>query len=310
MQNLEQESQQPGLTEVPNSGWDRRLRLFRAGDEVDTAALITERYVVILDTMATPELAAAMMDLVRPELAGRHLLVINTHADYDHCWGNALFAAPGGAYPAPILAHEQARERLHSDEARQYLERRQRTASRFANVRLVAPTITFTSGLRVDGGDLTLELIPTPGHTVDHVSVWIPELRLLLAGDAAEQPFPYVEAAETLPILRQSLEQLAALNAATVIPCHGGTTDPALLTRNIAYFNEVERRVQRALASGQVAADWREREGIAEMIGMPFEQALKDMEVSPAYSEDDMYRTFHRAAVRAMLANLQAAETY
>ncbi|HEY7348741.1 MAG TPA: MBL fold metallo-hydrolase [Ktedonobacterales bacterium] len=305
MEQIEQEGQQPRLIEVPNSGWDSRLRLFRAGDEVDTSVLVTDRYVVVIDTMAAPELAAAIIEMIHPSLAGRQLLVINTHADYDHCWGNALFAAPGGAYPAPIIAHEQARKRLHSEEARQYLAQRQQKASRFANVRLVAPTITFTDSLLIDGGDLTLELIPTPGHTEDHLSVWIPELRLLLAGDAAEQPFPYIEAAETLPILRRSLKRLAALNAATVIPCHGDTTDPALITSNSAYFDEVERHARAALASGLVPTDWRERADIAEIISLPFEQALKNLGADPAYSKDDMYRTFHRAAVRATLAHLQ-----
>jgi glyoxylase-like metal-dependent hydrolase (beta-lactamase superfamily II) len=267
--------------------------------------LVTAQYVFIIDTMATPELARALLEAARPALEGRQLLVINTHADYDHCWGNAIFAGPDALYPAPIIAHEQARWRLCSEEARQSLEQRQQTGARFANVRLVAPTITFGDGLRIDGGDLTLELIPTPGHTIDHIAIWIPELRLLLAGDAAEHPFPFVEEAAALPILRQSLARLAALNAATVIPCHGGTTDPALLLHNIAYFDEVERHARRALAANLTPPDWREREDIAEMIGLPYEQALKIAEADPAYSEDTLYRGFHLAAVRATLANLQ-----
>ncbi len=305
---MKQEGQPPRLREIPNSGWDKRLRLFRDGHEVDTAALVTQRYVVIIDTLATPESAAAMMKLLRPTLAGRDLLVINTHADYDHCWGNTLFAWPDGAYPAPIIAHEEARKRLQSAEARQYLAERQQKEARFAHVRLVAPTITFTGGLRIEGGDLTLELLPTPGHTVDHCSIWIPELRLLLAGDAAEHPFPGVDEdqPETLPTLRHSLEQLAALNAATVIPCHGGTTDPALITRNIAYFAEIERHARASRAAGLVPPDWRAREDIAEIIGLPFEQAVKDAEADPATIED-FYRIFHLAAVRATLANLQAS---
>jgi glyoxylase-like metal-dependent hydrolase (beta-lactamase superfamily II) len=303
---MEDENRQPRLTEIPNSGWDERLRLFRAGQEVDTSVLITRRYVVIIDTMATPELAAAILEAARPSLEGRQLLVVNTHADYDHCWGNAVFATPGGVHPAPIIAHERARERLRSAEARERLQQRQQKEPRFANVRLVAPTITFTDNLLIDGGDLTLELISTPGHTPDHIAIWVPELRLLLAGDAAEQPFPYVEEAEALPILRQSLERLVALNAATVIPCHGGTTDPALLARNIAYFDAVEQHARSALAAGRAAPDWQERADIAEMVGFPFEQALKELGADPAYSEDDMYRNFHHAALRATLANLRA----
>ena len=296
------------LAEVPNNGWDRRLRLFRAGDEVDTGALITQRYVVVIDTMATPELAAAILESVRPSLAGRQLLVINTHADYDHCWGNATFASPGGTYPAPIIAHEQARARLRREETCQYLAERQQAEPRFANVRLVEPTITFTSGLLIDGGDLTLKLLPTPGHTEDHISIWIPELHLLLAGDAAEHPFPYVEEAATLPVLRRSLTRLAALDAAAVIPCHGGTTDPALITRNIAYFDKVERRARSALAAGLIPPGWHECEDIAEIIGLSFEEAIKDTGTTPA-SIPAGYRSFHQAAVRAMLANLQASES-
>ncbi len=301
---MEDEGQQPRLREIPTNGWDERLRLFRAGDEVDTSVLVTERYVLIIDTMATPELAEALLESVRPSLEGRQLLVINTHADYDHCWGNAIFATPGGVHPAPIIAHERARERLSSAEARESLQQRQQKEPRFANARLVAPTITFTDRLRIDGGDLTLELIPTPGHTEDHIAVWIPELRLVLAGDAAEQPFPYVEEAEALPLLRQSLERLAALNAAIVIPCHGGTIDAALLTRNLAYFDEVERRARGALASGLVSPDWRERADSDEMIGLPYALALQYVGANPAATAD-LYRSFHLAAVRATLTNLQ-----
>gem|GEM_PF-313417 len=298
------QAEQPRLAEVPNSGWDERLCLFRAGNEVDTSVLVTQRYLVIIDTMATPELADAIVESVRALLAGRQLLAINTHADYDHCWGNAAFASPVGAYPAPIIAHEQAGVRMQSNEARQYLAQRQQAEARFASVRLVAPTITVTTGLRIDGGDLTLELLPTPGHTEDHISIWIPELRLLLPGDAAEHPFPYVEEAKTLPTLRRSLARLAALDAATVMPCHGGTTDSALITRNLAYFDEVERRGRSALASGLVPPDWRERADIAEIIGLPFAQAAKESGADPA-SIPEFYRSVHLAAVRAMLTNLQ-----
>ncbi|HEU5367055.1 MAG TPA: hypothetical protein VFU69_01270, partial [Ktedonobacterales bacterium] len=141
-------------------------------------------------------------------------------------------------------------------------------------------------------------------HTEDHIAIWIPELRLVLAGDAVEYPFPSVEEAETLPILRRSLERLAALNAAMVIPCHGGTTEAALITRNLAYFDEIERHARSALASGLVSPDWRERADSDEMIGLPYATALQYVGANPAATAD-LYRSFHLAAVRATLTNLQ-----
>src|SRR5262249_47505665 len=153
---------EPELSEVPNSGWDVRLRVFRAGDEVDTFALITARYVVLVDTMSTPELAEHILDRVRADVQGRQLLVVNTHADWDHCWGNAAFTMPRGSTTAPILGHELAAVRLSGPEERETLARKRAEEPRFASVRLVAPTITFRDGLlRIAGGDLTLELLPT-----------------------------------------------------------------------------------------------------------------------------------------------------
>ncbi|MGZ3582146.1 MAG: MBL fold metallo-hydrolase [Ktedonobacterales bacterium] len=295
--------------EVPNGGWDSRVRVFRAGDEVDTFALVTQRYLILIDTMSTPELSAEVVALLASEREGRQLLVINTHADYDHCWGNATFATPSSAYPAPIIAHERCLARMRSAAARASLERRQKADSRFASVRLVEPTITFDKRLHIEGGDLTLECFPTPGHTEDHIALWVPELRLIFAGDAAEHPFPHVDNGETLPILLRSLEHIAAYDPAVVLPCHGGTITPNLPARNVAYFATVERLTRAALAGGRVppeAAGWTEPddqadiERLPELIDFSYEKALRqcgaDVDSTPAF-----YRDFHQDAIKSTI---------
>src|SRR5579871_1622954 len=110
------------VSEVPNAGWDRRIHLFRAGHEVDTYAVVTERSVVFVDTTATPEDAAMIVEAMRPHLETRLPLVVNTHADYDHAWGNAAFATPGGTCPAPIIGHRLTSERLRGGADAAYLE--------------------------------------------------------------------------------------------------------------------------------------------------------------------------------------------
>ncbi|MGZ6392004.1 MAG: MBL fold metallo-hydrolase [Ktedonobacterales bacterium] len=295
--------------EVPNGGWDSRVRVFRAGDEVDTFALVTQRYLILIDTMSTPELSAEVAALLASEREGRQLLVINTHADYDHCWGNATFATPSSAYSAPIIAHERCLARMRSAAARASLERRQKADSRFASVRLVEPTITFDKRLHIEGGDLTIECFPTPGHTEDHIALWVPELRLIFAGDAAEHPFPHVDNGETLPILLRSLEHIAAYDPAVVLPCHGGTITPNLPARNVAYFATVERLTRAALAGGRVppeAAGWTEPddqadiERLPELIDFSYEEALRqcgaDVDSTPAF-----YRDFHQDAIKSTI---------
>lgn len=290
----------PSLVEVPNAGWDARLRIFRSRDgEVDTYALVSARSVVLVDTTSLPAISARLVELLRPALAGRHLLVVNTHADYDHAWGNATFA-PDGPFPAPIIAHEQARVRMESGPERERLARMQAAEPVFAGVRLVPPTLTFAERLTIHGGDLTIELLHTPGHTPDHVSVWVSEPRLLLVGDAAEHPFPEVGGAEDIPLLRASLLRLAAQGPAMVFPCHGGTTDPSLLARNAAYFDALERHAREAIMDGTLPADWAEREDVPDVLGFPFEEAVRIAGADPA-AIPAFYRNFHRANGRAMV---------
>jgi glyoxylase-like metal-dependent hydrolase (beta-lactamase superfamily II) len=298
--NAKQTGNPDAVVELPNGGWDPRVRMFRAADEVDTVALITERYVVLLDTMSTPAQAEAILAYVRADLAGRQLLVLNSHADYDHCWGNAVFASPGGAQPAPIIAHRLAYERLTGSEDAGHLAGRQAENARFASVRLVPPTISFEGELRIDCGDLTLHLVPAPGHSPDQVVVWIPESRLLLAADAAEHPIPYVKDPATIPQFRETLHDLLDLEPATVLPCHGGTTSPDLIHRNIAYFDALERRVRAALAAGSVTAAQAEDPELPELITMPIAEPAAIAGIEPS-AVTDFYRQSHRRAVRAML---------
>jgi glyoxylase-like metal-dependent hydrolase (beta-lactamase superfamily II) len=228
------------VSEAP-LGLDPRIRRFRCGDEVDTFVVATERWLVIVDTHSTPALALQLAEqCVGPGDAGR-LLVVNTHADYDHAWGNQIFSGPEARYPAPIIGHLLCAERLTGDDAlasRAKLDETQ--PGRFDDLVLTPPNITVgDEGLTIDGGDLSLILVHTPGHTEDHFSIWIPELRIVLAADAAEQPFPHVDTLEGIAQARTSLVRLQELDPLHVLPCHGDTTEPALLERNIAYLDAV-----------------------------------------------------------------------
>ncbi len=302
-------------------GWDARLRGFHCGDEVDCFALVTTRYLIFCDTSATTEQAAAIVASLTAELRGRLPLVILSHADYDHCWGNAVFA-PDGALPATIIGHALTRERLLSQEALTELAEKRRIEPRFASVRLVAPDIAFTERLEVAGGDLSLELLHASGHTPDHSVIWIPTLRLLLAGDAVERPFPYVHSGAALPTLRATLARLEAMDAESIAVCHGAIADPALIGRNIAYFDEVERRCRAALTHSPTLAgraqtdandaDEETSEGVNEAtealeqaVAFPYAEALRLAETPPDAAQA-FYRRFHRAAIRATLAWLGA----
>ena len=95
---------------VTNEGWDERILVCRNAPLVDTFIVVTARYVVLVDTMINPATAEKMMERAKEHLVdGRLLLVVNTHADYDHCWGNQLFAGPRSHNRQPALRRPPCR---------------------------------------------------------------------------------------------------------------------------------------------------------------------------------------------------------
>jgi glyoxylase-like metal-dependent hydrolase (beta-lactamase superfamily II) len=289
---------------VPNAGWDHRILVARCGSLVDVFVIVAERYVVLVDTLINPQTAAELLRIAEPHLAGRQLLVVNTHSHWDHAWGNQLFAGAGARHPAPIIATRRCAELLRSPEAQRKLaQKRADEPLRFGAVELVAPTLLFEDRLVIDGGDLTLELFATPGHATDHIAIYIPQIRTLLSGDAAELPFPFVESAATFPALRDSLARMAALEPEVALYCHAPeASGPALLHRNIDYFDELERRCRAALAGGAPARPPEDAD-VEALVGFSFAEAI------PAdHAEQELsgfYRPGHQAAIRAMLEHLE-----
>lgn len=228
---------------------DDRIVIVRVGDEVDAVFVRTERFNVLIDTLGTPELCGMALDLLDEQMKARPLVVVNSHMDWDHFWGNAAIAGR-----APIIAHAAALDRLRAPSTREVLRDKASRDSRFRNVDLIGPDITFSGSMTLNGGDLTLELIHTPGHTPDHIAVWIPELRTCLAVDAVEYPIPEVwsKTAGDLRLIRSSLARIRDLNARLVIPAHGRTYSPSAVDENLTYFQALADRVG-SLSESQLA---------------------------------------------------------
>ncbi|EFH90195.1 MBL fold metallo-hydrolase [Ktedonobacter racemifer] len=285
---------------------DERVRVFRSAFaeseekglmEVDAYAIITRDYVVVCDTLLCPEDMEAVLREVQDELAGRQLLVVNSHADWDHTWGNNYFQ---GRHAAPIIAHASCRERMLAKEAQEGLDEYQKRFDCFQHVVLRPPTLTFNDQLTIEGGDLTLQLLHTPGHQRDQVSLWIPELRLLLAFDVAEFPLPSLESEQAAPLMLSSLERLCALQPERVLCGHGKRNSVATLTGNLAYFREIERRA-RLLLSQMPLPQFKENElkSAPNLLGFSFEEAIATLE-GPC-EDDKFYRWVHNQNCRHIL---------
>jgi glyoxylase-like metal-dependent hydrolase (beta-lactamase superfamily II) len=288
------------VEEIHYPNLDARIRVFRHGEVVDTFVVVTRRYLIPIDTGTRPEGMEQVMEAVSDELGSRTLLAINTHADWDHVWGNGLFLAPDAHFPAPVIAHRLAAERMRAPRAAEQLASMQATEPEvYGRAAWWIPTLLTDRIVHIDGGDLSIELIPTPGHTPDHYALWIPELRLVLAGDAAEMPFPLVSQGGSLTEIRASLRRMAALDPAIALYCHApGVTSPDLLQRNSRYFDELESRC-RERGPGLLHA-----EQPAEVLDWPAQEAATPAWIAPDGDTLDFYRRFHDANIRASAREL------
>ena len=296
-----------GVFLVPEMSSDPRIRVFRRtlnivgefeGMEVDAYIVITDNYLVVFDTLLCPEDVQVMMQVVQDQLAGRQVLVVNSHADWDHAWGNAYFTREQAV---PIIAHEYGLVRMQSEEARAELADYQQRYPIFHNVKLIPATLTFNQKLTIHDGNLTIELFAAPGHHLDHIATWIPQLSLLLAFDAVEKPLPCIEDAAGVPSMFATLERFLALQPERVLCSHGKTTSPELVKANLAYLREIEQRCHVLLLQRRPTPQ--ELEHASALINYPLDEVI-------AGSTEPVDRTFygwaHDANVRYVMQWLLA----
>ncbi|WP_427024347.1 MBL fold metallo-hydrolase [Aureimonas ureilytica] len=276
-------------------GLDPRVSIVRLGETVDAVFVRTARFNVLVDTLDTPDACRQALALLEGPVRDRPLVVVNSHMDWDHFWGNV---AVGDR--AVIIAHETALQRYRAPSVREVLREKAAEEERYRSVELLAPSVTFSGSMCLDGGDLTLELLHTPGHTPDHVAVWIPELKTCLAVDAVEDPIPEVwsDDPKHLRALLASLSMIQGLGAEHVVLAHGQTSSPAIVAKNLAYFSELMRRAK--------AVDWGAH--ASDDLPLPAGLGLFDVTAEPPGFPPEMrafYDAFHRTNLRAVVRTLR-----
>lgn len=194
------------------------------------AVILGERYTIVFDTLYSPRDMVPVLALAGGRR--RPILVINSHADYDHAWGNAAF--PG----VPIIGHAACRERLLV-EGDALLEKQREDPEEYATSSLVPPDLVFTDTMRIDAGGFTVVLHHLPGHTRDCLVAHIPEHRLLLAGDCAETPIPLLNDGPLDGWIAALRGWADPALVETVVSSHGPISGIALLRRNADYLESL-----------------------------------------------------------------------
>jgi glyoxylase-like metal-dependent hydrolase (beta-lactamase superfamily II) len=198
--------------------------------DVRGVLLVGDARAVVWDTLSHPRDMARW----RPLIESRDLVVVYSHANWDHIWGTAGLPLERTTI---VVGHRACQARFTADVPRTLRERQLAEPGAWDEVVLIAPDTVFDVETTVDLGSVTLELHHLPGHTPDTIVGFVPERGLLLMGDTAETPFPVVPADSALATWIGGLERWRRdSRVRTVVPAHGLIGGVEILQRNIHYL--------------------------------------------------------------------------
>ena len=202
---------------------------------VRSVALLGRGRMLVFDTLPRPSDMRPFADLA----GDREIVTVYSHADWDHIWGTAGLPDRGGT----VVAHAACAERFRTEVPVTLEEKLATEPGVWEDVELVPPSSTFDCAHTIDLDPWTVQLHHLPGHTRDSIVAWVPEIGMLLGGDAVEDPWPLSE--EGLP-LRPWIEALERWfdepSLELVIPSHGTIAGRQLLKGNISYLRALDER--------------------------------------------------------------------
>jgi cyclase len=221
----------------------------------NTTVIVGERQVLVVDTCFLPSAARADIVQIRKWTNKPVNFVLNTHFHNDHNFGNRVYM---DAFPAlTIIAHAQTKkdmdmfgpgslsreQKTKSDivgmlksgkqpdgkelsaadrkQLQEALAQQDAVIAEFRDVRFQSATLTFDHDFTIDLGNREVQVkYLGRGNTTGDAVAYLPREKIVIAGDLVVYPIPYFYDGYPVEWI-QTLQNLAALDADTIVPGHG-----------------------------------------------------------------------------------------
>jgi cyclase len=223
---------------------------------------------LLIDTLYDLKLTQEMLDTMRRSIpAAAHIdMLVNTHANGDHCYGNELVVG------AQIIASARTAEEMVTGispaqfaallkmapvmgQLGEYLGRIF-SPFEFDNITLTLPDKTFEGKLTLQVGDKTVEMLEVgPAHTLGDTLVHTPADRVIFTGDILFiGGHPVMWAGPTSNWIR-ACDLILSLDVETIVPGHGPITDKKGVAEVKGYFEYIYAEARKRYEAGMPAAE-------------------------------------------------------
>jgi cyclase len=218
--------------------------------------------VVAVDASSTERRTRAFLTAIREVTRQPVRTLVNTHHHGDHTNGNCLFG------DAVVVGHRNCRDGVRNT-AIGGLEP-VFGAVDWGDLQVRPPSVVLDDRLDLFAGDRRIELhyIGTPAHTNGDVVAWLPEERVLFAGDLVfNGGTPFVLMGSVAGAL-EALDRVAAFGATTVVPGHGPVCGPEVVDVVRRYLELVMTVAADAQAAGVTPLEAAREVDLGEFAGL------------------------------------------
>ena len=237
--------------------------------------VLSEQGALLIDTPLLPHEGrlwrGALRDLGVTSLYG----IVNTDPHPEHFLGNATFG------PTRILGHELtvrqvAKYRASGLEelANLYRERDPALADELAQIDVRGPELCVEDRLTLYLGDRRAQVLHLNGHTPASLGVYLPDERMLFAGDnVVNNEYPVMSQANSAAWL-EMLTSIQAMDTGIIVPGTGEPCGKECLEPLILYITELRERVGELFRAGASRRDCVEKVVLLERFPVPETQAV------------------------------------
>lgn len=217
----------------------------------NVGCVVTDQGPILIDTPMLPRDARHWRDQIAQLTSLPFLCLINTDYCENRILGNAFFEAP-------VVAHELTWEAVsgYGDAFRQQMANLLEpidveAAAEMSALKVVIPQITFTERMVFEKGTPLVRLIHLGGHTPATIAVYVPDEKILFAGDnVMVDTLPLLTRADTKQWL-QALTTIRKMRVKTLVPGHGPLCDTSATQPLSEYIRMIRDMVRRHFQAGR-----------------------------------------------------------